>query len=68
MTSIEWLIEELYKCGLSKDIHPDNALFHKAKEMHKEEIIDAANKVLYHSTGQGNIAAEQYYNETFKNK
>jgi hypothetical protein len=33
--------------------------------IHKEEIIDAANKLLYHGTGPGNTAAEQYYNETY---
>jgi hypothetical protein len=33
--------------------------------MHKQEIIDAANTLLYHSTGPGNTAAEQYYQETF---
>ena len=35
-------------------------------EMHKQEIINAANTLLYHSTGPGDTAAEQYYQETFK--
>jgi hypothetical protein len=35
-------------------------------EMHKQEIVNAANNLLYHSTGPGDTAAEQYYQETFK--
>jgi hypothetical protein len=38
----------------------------KAKEMEKDQIIKAAKTVLFNSTGQGDTAAEQYYNETFK--
>jgi hypothetical protein len=38
----------------------------QAKQMEKEQIIKAANTILYSSTGPGDAAAEQYYNETFK--
>ena len=69
-SSIEWLYERLEK------MIPRTALYNidkkqyfesieKAKAMHKQEIIDAANKLLYRSTGPGDTAAEQYYNETF---
>jgi hypothetical protein len=37
-------------------------------EMEKEQILDAANKLLYRGTGPGDTAAEQYYNETFKSE
>ena len=62
-SSVEWLIN---KCACA-DLRPEllNIIKEQAKEMHKEEIIDAANKLLYHSTGPGDAAAEQYYNETF---
>ena len=40
----------------------------QAKAMHKQEIIDSANKLLYHGTGPGDTAAEQYYNETYKSE
>jgi len=44
MTSVEWLINQLYNIGLSKDIHPNNILFSKAKEMHKEEVKNGYNQ------------------------
>jgi hypothetical protein len=62
-TAVEWLVERLAENGIlhSSDIH-------KAKEMEKEQII----KAVYDSMGTNfdpNIGrAEQYYNETFKNK
>ena len=33
--------------------------------MEKKQIINAAKTVLFNSTGQGDTAAEQYYNETY---
>ena len=57
-SSVEWFYQRI----LAKDIE---SVFEQAKAMHKEEIIDAANKLLYHSTGPGDAAAKQYYNETF---
>jgi len=65
MTAVEWLYERLER------IIPRTALYdidkkkyyEKAKEMEKEQIIDACNidKRQYDN-------AEQYYNETFKSK
>ena len=40
----------------------------QAKAMEKEQIIEAANILLYHGPGPVNTAAEQYYNETFKSE
>ena len=66
MTSIEWLRNELVN---NENIRwrgtNINVLIEQAQAMHKQEIIDAANMLLYHSTGPGNTAAEQYYNKTF---
>jgi hypothetical protein len=67
-TSIEWFYEQLDSV---LELYPSEwvelgKLFHKAKEMHKQEIMNAANTLLYHSTGPGDTAAEQYYQETFK--
>jgi len=61
MTSIEWLSEMVSKMGyVSADI------VEQAKEMHKQEIIDA-----YHTNPQEakwkNIGVN-YYNETFGSK
>jgi replication-associated recombination protein RarA len=51
-----------YRFGLIKAID----FCKQTKEMEKQQIMDAANKLLYHSTGPSDTAAEQYYNETFK--
>ena len=74
-SSIDWLLES-YK-QLYYDLHEGKIYQHEyhpkrkeieqqAKQMHKEEIIDAANKLLYRGTGPGDTAAEQYYKETFR--
>jgi hypothetical protein len=70
-TAVEWLIEQIIKYELvPKGTNPDNVLFHKAKEMHKQEIVDAINlpsekrwynALLYNNSG------EQYYNKTYVN-
>ena len=65
MTSIEWLYAELAKNNNSNDsikerISRQAQIWKDAKEMHKQQIIDAWNDVY------GNIKdAEQYYQETF---
>ena len=58
-SSVEWFYQRI----LAKDIE---LVFEQAKAMHKQEIIDAANKLLYRGTGPGDTAAEQYYNEKYK--
>ena len=71
-TAVEWLEEEL-KLNLKKiiiegDSELIESLFKQAKEMEKEQIINAANTLLYRGTGPGDMWAEQYYNETYGNK
>jgi len=76
MTSIEWLVTELYqKFEMTGSGLVFDEILDKAKEMHKQEMIQFAED--YSSdcttgTYDGSIAelksAEQYYNETFKNK
>jgi hypothetical protein len=60
VTAVEWLRSKL----LIKDSELEN-LFEQAKAMEKDQIINAAKTVLFNSTGQGDTAAEQYYNETY---
>jgi ribonuclease HI len=68
-TAVEWLLENLNSEPYSeKEFKYNSDCWDKAKEMEKEQIKDAANTILYHSTGPGNTAAEQYYNETFKSE
>jgi len=63
-TSIEWLKKELEEYGSSSHLNLDwktfDELIEQAKEMHKQEIIDAAER------WKGTDFAEKYYNETFK--
>ena len=62
-TSVEQLFHKLW--DTPKDKFTWYAILEDHMVIHKEEIIDAANKLLYHGTGPGNTAAEQYYNETY---
>ena len=53
MTSIEWLLNQININGFQKET------IKQAKEMHKQEIIDAAER------WKGTDFAERYYNETY---
>ena len=63
MTSIEWLIEKWYNGELNSLSFHREKLFEQAKEMHKQEIIDAFD---YGETSAYDESGEQYYNETYK--
>lgn len=58
-TAVEWLMEKM--------MHPDgfNPYIEQAKEMEKQQIKDAWCNALDIKDSK---YAEQYYNETFKNK
>jgi hypothetical protein len=68
MTAIDWFLEELENNDwywLPESIK--NEIIYQAKEMEKQQIIDA------HLDGQSLVSckdeyAEQYYNETFKSE
>jgi uncharacterized protein YjgD (DUF1641 family) len=72
-TSIEWFIEHLLGNGLLRLTKEDHSLYSElrdiAKEMHKQEIIDA-----YYQCARDNFehikvinrSATEYYQETFK--
>ena len=63
MTAVEWLEEQIEKrYGLTPT---SILLFRDAKEMEKEQIIEARVKIILDSNY---VEAEQYYNETFKNQ
>jgi hypothetical protein len=68
MTAVEFLEEKLLELF---ENHLPFELLEEAKEMEKQQIIDFGNDLL----AQNNVnyiavpdLAEQYYNETFKNK
>jgi hypothetical protein len=58
-TAIEWLVDELELDMFATD--EEMEIIIKAKEMHKEQIIDA-----YQTSHISMMTAEQYYNETFR--
>jgi hypothetical protein len=69
-TTVEWLQETLESFGNKHELQVSwttvDELFEQAKEMEKEQIIDAYNNA--DSVDENNIgwkSAEQYYNETF---
>jgi hypothetical protein len=61
-TSIEWLIAELGEY-FPHEIGGIHLMVEKAKEMHKQEIVDAVDGFPIKSR---NLEGEEYYNETFK--
>ena len=60
-TAVEWLIE-IFKITNVKLSH-HTLIIEQAKEMEKEQIIDA-----YETSHISMMTAEQYYNETFNKK
>jgi len=62
MTSIEFLKEKLTSVFVNDEGF--NKLFEQAKEMHKQEIIDAYNEG--ESFPQSYLHSKNYYEETFK--
>jgi hypothetical protein len=71
-TAVEWLIDELYKQGISL-YTPE--LIEQAKEMEQEQIMDAYAQgadddyefhINPHLMKAEDVDAEQYYNQNFK--
>jgi len=74
MTSIEWLIKELYtEMNMSGDGRVLDEILEEAKEMHKQEIIKAFDECQeyeyqYHINNAPKFDSETYYQETFVSK
>jgi predicted methyltransferase len=66
-TAVEWLIQELKENSLLT-FDEWKELFEKAKEMEKEQIINAASDHCYPTCELARIEAEQYYNKNFKSE
>ena len=60
MTAVEWFKENISHMIHSYDETELEDLFQQAKEMEKEQIIDACNYGDFEELG------EQYYNKTYK--
>jgi hypothetical protein len=67
-SAVEWLIEQW---PVLESQIPERIL-NQAKEMEKQQIIDAHGSKLKNSRGTSNFeywyTGEQYYNETFKHQ
>jgi hypothetical protein len=63
-TAIEWLIEQWPI--LESQLPPQ--LIEQAKEMEKEQIVNAASDHCYPTGELARIDAEDYYNQTFKSE
>ena len=64
-TAVEFYDQALRKCLMGTVECDPNQIFEDANQMFKEQIMDAAKVILFASTGPGDAAAEQYYNETY---
>jgi hypothetical protein len=75
-TAVEWMVEKLFKPMDNPPIENVSDIIKQAKEMEKQQIIDARNDGFYIS-GEGwngeygvenfdeEVNSKQYYNETF---
>lgn len=63
-TALEYLVENIHYLHSTKW----NDIIEQAKEMEKQQIIDAHNDGHNYYDEYDGIDSEEYYNETFKNK
>jgi hypothetical protein len=63
-TAVEWLLEQLPTIDKYDSYYVN--IINQAKEMEKQQIIDAYDKGEFNQGCNGD--AEQYYNETFNKK
>ena len=66
-TAVEWLHEKLAQSSQEELVVNINLWFKQAKEMEKQQIIDA-NTVGVNQGLYGYKNAKEYYNKNFKNK
>jgi hypothetical protein len=64
-TAVEWLEQKIKANPFRIE---NDRLWNKAKEMEKQQIIDAHDCGYIDGANKKNETAEQYYNETFKSE
>lgn len=68
-TAVEWLVNELKKSLPSVYNNEFDEEINQAKEMEKQQIIDAYDDGVIETKSRCEYEnSQQYYNETFKNK
>ena len=65
MTAVEWLRQELLKRDMDNSIKD---LFEQAKEMEKEQMINARQSGIDATINGKSISNIEYYNITFKSE
>jgi len=66
MTAVEWLVNELYtKIEMIGDGNLFDKILNKAKEMEKQQIMNAYNERAY-DIESFDDSPEEYYNNTYK--
>jgi hypothetical protein len=66
MTAVEWLVNEIQSFGI--DTKFINNGIEQAKEMHKQEIIDACDSNFTYGNNDYPTLGEQYYTSTYGSK
>lgn len=68
-TAVEWLEKEINKRGPKENNPPQwlKELYEQAKQMEKEQIIDAFDYGAYVGTYAVDKYAKEYYNQTYEN-
>ncbi len=67
-TAVQWLIHQLITENEVTLKGENYKLFELAKEMQKQQIIDAHDCGYIDGANKKNETAEQYYNETYKSE
>jgi hypothetical protein len=71
MTAVEFLVEQI-KQNVHTSFEEFELLVNQAKEMEKQQIIDAVEETIYEMSLYESFrtleTGEQYYNETFKSE
>jgi hypothetical protein len=72
LTAVEWLNSEVERLTTKAGIHLSwemmDSIIRQAKQMEKEQIMDAFNDGINDECIGGNKLPEQYYTETFKSE
>jgi len=67
-TALEWLEDNLiFEPWAEEHFEHNYKCWDKAKEMHKQEIINAYWSAYKEGQYSGDKTADEYYNETYKN-
>jgi hypothetical protein len=64
-TAIDWLLENLPERFKNAMLNTCAEEIKQAKQMQKEQIINAYNEPLWIHVGKPNVKAEDYYNQEY---